>query len=89
MASTLEKPSDLLGLAEVADLMGLSKVALHHRRKSRFSASGRHPHRFPEPAAELRCGPIWRREQLERYIAAERRLQLHHELERRFQAASC
>lgn len=24
--------------------------------------------KFPEPVAELRCGPIWRRSQIERYI---------------------
>ncbi len=52
----------LLGVAEVCALLGLSRGALGHRR--------RRPD-FPEPVALLDCGPIWARSQIVAY-AAER-----------------
>lgn len=42
---------DLGGVAEVADMMGISKATLVNWRK-------RHSD-FPEPFIELACGPIW------------------------------
>ena len=65
---------DLLGTAEVAELLGISTTSLYYSRLSTFSASGKRPHRFPKPVAQLKCGPIWKRKQIERYIAHEERL---------------
>ena len=56
---------DLVGVTEAAELLGISKAALCERR--RRSLLGGEPVGFPEPVAELRCGPVWRRGQLERY----------------------
>jgi hypothetical protein len=67
---TAEQPSaiavDLVGLAEAAELAGIGRAALSLRRQQ-------HPN-FPEPLAELRCGPIWFRWQIETYLAEERQL---------------
>jgi hypothetical protein len=67
---TAEQPSaiavDLDGLAEAAELAGIARAALSLRRQQ-------HPN-FPSPVAELRCGPIWLRWQIETYLAEERRL---------------
>jgi predicted DNA-binding transcriptional regulator AlpA len=43
-------PSRLVGLAEVAELFGVSK-----RTASRYAQRGD----FPTPIARLRAGPIW------------------------------
>jgi predicted DNA-binding transcriptional regulator AlpA len=51
---------DLVGVAEVAAMLGVGKSALWDRRFH---------WRFPKPVAELRCGPIWLRAQIERYLA--------------------
>src|SRR6266576_1431334 len=56
---------DLVGLAEAAELAGIGRSALSLRRK-------RH-NNFPQPVAELCCGPIWFRWQIEAYLAEERR----------------
>ena len=67
---TAEQPSaiavDLVGLAEAAELAGIGRSALSLRRKQHSN--------FPQPAAELCCGPIWFRWQIEAYLAEERRL---------------
>src|SRR5436305_7633252 len=67
---TPEQPSaitvDLVGLAEAAELAGIGGAALSLRRQH-------HPN-FPQPVAQLRCGPIWFRWQIETYLAEERRL---------------
>jgi hypothetical protein len=52
---------DLLGAHEVVELLGLSRVGLLDRR--------RQPD-FPAPAAELRCGPVWTRDDLIEYACA-------------------
>lgn len=55
----------LVGLAEAATLLGLSKGALSERRRS-----GRYQGRlltFPEPIARLACGPVWLHSQIEDY----------------------
>lgn len=51
----------MLGLAEAAELLGLSRRALSGRRGSPD---------FPVPVAELRCGPVWEREQIVAYAAS-------------------
>src|SRR4051812_37550668 len=55
----------LAGLAEAALLLGISKQALSERRRPSALAGGRVV--FPEPVAELACGPIWLRAQLLEY----------------------
>jgi hypothetical protein len=57
---------DLVGLAEAAELAGIGRAALSLRRQQHAN--------FPGPVAELRCGPIWFRWQIETYIAEERQL---------------
>lgn len=45
---------ELLGMAEAAEIVGISKSNFtSHRQK--FSAEGQ----CPEPTAQLTCGPIW------------------------------
>jgi hypothetical protein len=61
-AETLE----LVGLAEAAELLGISKAALWERRYGRCDQANRPPS-FPEPVAVLKCGPIWLRGQIEEY----------------------
>ena len=54
---------ELVGVHEAADLLGISKTAVVERRRSGT---------FPEPIAELRCGPIWRRRDVERHAQTYR-----------------
>jgi predicted DNA-binding transcriptional regulator AlpA len=56
----------LLGLAEVAELLGMSKAAVIRLRVPRQRRRDRVP--FPRPAVELACGPVWCRAQIERYL---------------------
>jgi hypothetical protein len=68
---TAEQPSgdvrvDLVGLAEAAELAGIGRAALSRRRNEHAN--------FPAPVAELRCGPVWFRWQIQTYLAEERRL---------------
>jgi hypothetical protein len=55
---------DLVGLAEAAALLGISRSALCQRRltEARRGEAG-----VPVPVAELSCGPIWRRTQILAY----------------------
>ena len=46
------------GVAEVADLLYISKSALADRRRN---------HDFPDPVAELACGPIWNLDDIDNY----------------------
>jgi hypothetical protein len=57
--------ADLLGLAEAAALLGVSKSAVCQRRELTRLGRGRVP--FPKPVAELASGPVWRRHQLMTY----------------------
>ena len=70
LATTAERRStihlDLVGAAEAAALLGIGRAALWERRKSHDN--------FPRPIAELRCGPIWFRWQIQDYQAEEERL---------------
>jgi chromosome partitioning protein len=49
-----EDGSKLLGLSEVADLLGISRQTVGNWRQRRQA--------FPQPLAELKSGPIWSRE---------------------------
>jgi hypothetical protein len=57
---------DLVGLAEAAELLGIGRAALAERRR-------RHEG-FPLAVAELRCGLVWFRAQIEQYQLSELRL---------------
>ena len=46
------------GVAEVAAYLRISKSALADRRRS---------YRFPQPIANLDCGPIWDMQEIEAY----------------------
>jgi hypothetical protein len=61
---------ELVGLAELAELFGMSKRATIARTREED---------FPEPAACLRATPVWRREDLIRY--ARMRCARYHERE--------
>lgn len=52
---------DVLGLSEVADLLGVS------RKVASVRLSRGH---IPQPDARLACGPIWRRSTIDRWMAA-------------------
>lgn len=58
-----ERQLELVGVAEAAELLGLSKGALGERRRR----PGRGMPVFPEPIVRLRCGPIWEHGQIARY----------------------
>jgi len=49
----------LVGVAEVADLLGVSKQRVSELRDSP---------RFPAPASDLRSGPVWTRATIERFV---------------------
>jgi hypothetical protein len=57
---------DLVGAAEAAELLSIGRAALWERRRSHDN--------FPRPVAELRCGPVWFRWQIQDYQAEEERL---------------
>ena len=56
------EPLGLVGLAEAPWLLGISKSTLCGRRRRRPRADWLPP--FPPPVAELKCGPVWFREQI-------------------------
>jgi hypothetical protein len=43
----------------VAEILGIGRAALASRRRSPI---------FPEPVAQLACGPIWLRSQIDEYL---------------------
>jgi hypothetical protein len=61
------KELDLVGLAEVAELLGLRRGSVKSRRETHFDT-------FPSPVAQLACGPIWLRSQIVDYLKLEERL---------------
>lgn len=71
---SMDSALDIVGAAEAAALLGISKGALADRRR----ASGHRPGyvgprdlpvTFPEPLAVLACGPVWLRKQILAYQA--------------------
>jgi hypothetical protein len=54
---------DLVGLAEAAEILELKRAAVSERRRRHAS--------FPEPVAELACGPVWFQAQIEHYRRTE------------------
>jgi hypothetical protein len=63
---------DLLGLAEAAALLRVSKAVLCERRSRSFRPGDRLP-AFPVPLVQLQCGPIWSRAELVAYRAEAKR----------------
>src|SRR5438034_11792569 len=53
---------DFLGLSEVAELLGASRQTVGNWRQRRPD--------FPRPVAELKSGPIWRREAIVEWARA-------------------
>jgi hypothetical protein len=70
-----EHEVDLVGAAETAELLAITRSALWERRHNPGRWAGRLPP-FPKPVAELRCGPIWLRSQIEDYRQASEDLSL-------------
>ena len=58
---------DLVGLAEVAEMLGIRRGSVASRRQTHFDT-------FPAPIAQLACGPIWHRSDVTEYLALEERL---------------
>jgi predicted DNA-binding transcriptional regulator AlpA len=58
-------PLDLVGVAEIADLLGVSRT--------RVSQLANSPG-FPEPAARLAAGPVWERAPIEQWARDTGRL---------------
>jgi hypothetical protein len=54
---------ELLGVAEAAERLGITRSALVHRRRA---ADAEVP--FPNPIVELRCGPIWLLNEIDAYL---------------------
>lgn len=70
-----EPQEQLVGVAEAAAMLGLSKGALAARRAASghrpgYVDSRDRPVPFPEPLVVLACGPVWLREQILAYQAA-------------------
>src|SRR4051794_13834156 len=61
--------SELLGLAEVADLAGVSRAAVANWRTR--------DHRFPRPVADLRSGPVFDRDVVIRYLNRRKNRMTH------------
>lgn len=57
---------DLVGVAEVADMLGVTRT-----RVSQLASSAG----FPEPTARLAAGPVWLREDVERWARDTGRVQ--------------
>ncbi len=55
----------LLGLTEIAGLLGVSKQRVDQLRRERVD--------FPQPVAELAAGPVWKLPMLKRFIAGWQR----------------
>lgn len=67
---------ELVGVWEAAQLLGVSRQALRARRLASGFPPGYRAGAdcvpFPEPVAELRCGPVWERQQISDYQTALR-----------------
>ena len=56
--------TDLVGTAEIAERAGVATATVHSWRR-------RHPG-FPEPAARLASGPVWRWADVEAWLSVPR-----------------
>jgi FtsZ-interacting cell division protein YlmF len=63
--ATLRAVLDVVGVAEIAQLLGVSRQRVHELLRS--------DPQFPEPAAELAAGRIWLRPDVEAWMAARAR----------------
>jgi FtsZ-interacting cell division protein YlmF len=65
---------DLVGVAEIAQTMGVARQRVHELARAHLD--------FPEPVAELSAGRIWRKSDIEAWMASrerpERRLEVKH-----------
>jgi FtsZ-interacting cell division protein YlmF len=65
---------DLVGAAEIAQLMGVARQRVHELARVHLD--------FPEPVAELSAGRIWQKSEIEAWMASrerpERRLDVKH-----------
>ena len=73
MTRTKTPTLELVGLAEVAEILGLTRSAVSTRRSAPGPFMGDRRARLPAPIAELKCGPIWTRAQIDAYRADEER----------------
>ena len=60
---------DILGVTEAAELLGISVVTFKNWQRAKTAP-------LPEPDAVLRCGPIWRRSTIERYMRGNEKVAL-------------
>ena len=74
---------ELLGVAEAAELLGISKAVLCARRQRRCQPGDALP-AFPAPLQMLKCGTIWLRTEVEAYQREAERLASLSWLERRY-----
>jgi len=58
--------ADLLGIYEIAELAGVSRTVVSNWRAR--------DDRFPNPAADLRSGPVYRADQIKRYLKRRNKL---------------
>ena len=65
--STKPGPGDqpLVGASEAAELMGIELSTFSHLR--RREAATENGSKFPKPVASLRCGPIWKTTEIQRF----------------------
>lgn len=56
--------TDLVGASEAAEILGISTPNFSHHRRAEQEKDASP---FPTPIAELKCGPIWSRSDIESY----------------------
>ena len=63
---TKPAPGDqpLVGASEAAELLGVELSTFSHLRRRESNEAGS---RFPKPLATLRCGPIWKTTEIQRF----------------------
>lgn len=54
---------EIVGAAEAADILGIGNTNFSHLRKQRAGTDNA----FPEPATQLKCGPIWLKRDVDKY----------------------
>jgi hypothetical protein len=70
----MAKKIRLAGVHEAALILGISKASLADRRRHSGPTCFQVKPEFPEPLAELMCGPVWDADELRRY---RHRYELH------------